>query len=135
MKIKMSSWHYKWIANRWDEEPQSLCWYFWKIVISIFLMFCGAVTIAVTVPFIISIITIPFWSWFFPGFYIATAFSVLSFLIWVAAGITASYMYRTYLYESGLLIRSLPKEPGLVAQYLHAKHRKICPLLDYVRDE
>jgi hypothetical protein len=82
--------------------------------------------------FVLVTLTIPFWQWFFPEFGDGLA-SILSFLGWFAIGIFCSYQYRQYLYYSGGLTRKMPvhKEQGIVSLYIHAKHRKICPLLTY----
>ena len=132
MKIKQDSWHYKWIAKRWDVKPKALCWYFWKLILSIVLFTGMSVILAIGGTFLLVGLTIPFWQWFFPEFSDALA-SFLSFLMWLSIGGFFSYQYRQYLYDFGRLTRKIrvPTEPGIVSQYIHTKHRKVCPLLKY----
>lgn len=130
MQIKKDTWHYRWIAHMWDEKPKALCWYCQKLIISIFIWIGAAILAVIAGSFIGWVLTIPFWQWFFPNFGDGLL-SVLSLIGWLAIGALASYQYRQYLYDFGELTRSAPKEPGVVSQYVHAKHRKICPLLEY----
>lgn len=133
MKIRYSSWHYKYIAKRWKEHPRALCWYFWKIVISIVLWAVAGVLALIAGSFVLVTLAFPAWQWFFnydPDITIA------SFIFWLVIGVLASGFYRTWLYETGRLKRKphVYKEPGLVSQYIEAKHRKICPLLEYTNE-
>lgn len=132
MKLRKNSWHYKWIASKWDERPQALCWYFWKLVLTmIWWAMVGAFGAALASG-ALWFLTIPFWQWFFPD-WSDTVASIFSLMIWVAIGSVILYHYREYLYYTDQLKQKIRpyKEPGIVNQYLHAKHRKICPLLDY----
>lgn len=135
MIIRSESWHYKWIASKWDYRPASLCWYFWKVVLSIILQSLAGVAIFILGCLIIVMLTSPFWQWFVNG--IPLEVSILAFLTWFAIGVTMNRVYRRYLYDSKQLKRKRPvyKEPSLVSQYLHAQHRKICPLLEYEYDQ
>lgn len=135
MEIRGSSWHYKYVAKRWTHDPKALCWYFWKIVLSIFLMaVLGVLSVVVGIGAIIAIL-FPIWVWFFPHYPVDTP--TVATILWLFIGGFSSYTYRQNLYETGRLKRKVKvhKEPGLMSQYLHAKHRKICPLLEYKRGE
>ena len=134
MIIKGSSWHYKYIAHRWDSDPNGLCWYFWKIIISMLLIAAistGGVLLALGA---VWFVLFPIWQWFFdytPKMQAGVA------LLWFVIGVAVAARYRMYLYDTDVLQRKkkVYKEPGLVSQYLHAKHRKVCPRLKYKRSE
>lgn len=131
MIIDKYSWHYRWCAKHWDSDPKALCWYFWKIVITIIGMFVYGVFMFLLGTLVTVLLTIPFWQWFVNG--IDMVFSVLAFLIWFGIGVTANRIYRTYLYDTGQIKRKEKpyREPSLISQYLDAQHRKVCPLLEY----
>ncbi len=129
MKIKYDSWHYKWIAKRWDEYPKALCWYFWKIVISIFLIaVIGVATILAAVGILIAIFY-PIWQFW----HYESGVWLISMCVWGLISGFSLYWHRQWLYSSGKLVkkRKVYKEPGLTQQYMSAAHRKVCPLLDY----
>ncbi len=134
MKISKDVWHYKWVASKWDYRPSALCWYFWKLVLTMIWWTVIGVLGTLLGMFAIVVLTIPFWQWLIPDFG-DLVMSVVSALMWIAIGSVILYHYREYLYESGQLKQKIRpyKEPGIVSQYIHAKHRKICPLLEYER--
>ena len=76
----------------------------------------------------------PIWQWFLNY---TPEMQVGVMILWSVIGVAVFAKYRIYLYDTGVLKRKtrVYKEPGLVSQYLHAKHRKVCPLLDYKRGE
>lgn len=130
MKIYTDSWHYKYVASKWTTNPEALCWYFWKIVLTMLVFTAlgiGACVVAIAALFFL---TFPLWQWFFDY---DLDMMVGVFLLWFFVGAVVFAKYRIYLYDSGQLKRKVKvyKEPGLVSEYLHAKHRKVCPLLTY----
>lgn len=129
MKIKTDSWHYKYIAKRWDQKPKALCWYFWKLIISVFAgAILGIIATGVAIG-ALTILTYPIWQiWLWDSTVIP-----LSLIFWGVIGICSSCLYRQWLYETGQIKRKIReyKEPGIVAKYMSAKHRKVCPLLNY----
>ena len=135
MKIRTTAWHYKWVARYWDSHPKALCWYFWKVIISIIGRIGQGGLILLAACIALVIITYPVWHWFASDWHETPM--VLSFFVWTMAGYVALKAYRSHLYHSGQLIPPKPKprkEPGLLAQFLTAKHRKVCPLLEYTDD-
>ena len=132
MKISKDVWHYRWVASKWDYRPLALCWYFWKLVLTMIWWAMAGVFGAAVVSAALWFLTIPFWQWFFPNFSDLMA-SIFSATMWIAIGSVILYHYREYLHDSGQLKHKIRpyKEPGIVSQYIHAKHRKICPLLEY----
>ena len=131
MIIDRNSWHYRWFAERWDHRPRSLCWYFWKVVISILAGVAYVILCTMLAALVTFILSVPFSQWFLND--IPIGLSVISFLMWFGIGVAANRIYRNYLYDTGQLKRKekVYKEPSLITAYLDAKHRKICPLLEY----
>ncbi len=129
MRIRYESWHYRFIAKSWDNEPRSLCAYFWKIVISILIGITGSVVALFMSWYLLKALSYPFLQ-----HWMSTGYALVSFPLWLAIGIVASYNYRQWLYTTTRLERpdkppSTP--PGLVQSFLVAKYRRICPLLEY----
>jgi len=139
MQIKKDSWHWKYIAKRWDRYPASLCSYFWKIVLNILAWIGGSVLLSIVAAFVLSIVSFPLWQFFldFGEFNVAALF--LASGLYTAALFLIPFKYRIYLYETGQLTRKIKprrvrvpeREPGLFSQFIHAQHRKVCPLLEY----
>lgn len=135
MNISKSSWHYR-LLNALDFikwRNQSLCGYFWKVV--------GTITIG---PFMASsllwIATMPLW-WIFTD-------APLFPLVFVIGGLeifALSYVLAMLVVDrhdeeiiAGTRERPVyqpPREPSLFAAWLKAKHRKVCPLIDFVAEE
>jgi len=133
MKIKRSSWHYRYLSNfgvvenSWQAE--NLCKYFWKTV-----FFCTVIpTIAVLLAIFASI---PFWIYLV---LLDADWWVLSALAGIADIIVLGFLwqqYRDYLRKVGKLAPKkskpyVPKEPSLFVQWLKAKKQKICPIIEF----
>lgn len=128
LTINRNSWHYKYFGRQWDRNPRSLCWYFWKVVLTIFwniIQITFAAIFSLMVLYVLVLPLVQLWHSYDGGAYAA------AFILWALIGWFAIYNYRDYLYYSGKLARPQPKPPGIVAEYVHAKHHKICPLLKY----
>ncbi len=127
MNVYCDSWHYRWIARRWDTLPANLCWYFWKLIFTMIgrLAQAAIIVLIVVIGFVVLVIPI-FVAAPMPVAFLASA-------IWLIIGASALYHYRQHLYRIGRLTRKSKeyKEPNLLSEYIHAKHRKICPLIDY----
>jgi len=157
MKISKNSWHYrfnKFLAgdgnySRWHGETKTLCGYFWKTVLKISLLpFMAA--LVYTLSFKLGKL---FWLEVLYGFTNEQmkAYTLSGWeLVWVpafglliiAVALTIiiavpSYIgYRRDIHrEKKRLRRSLNNEPepkpNIAVEYIKAKKRKICPLLDY----
>jgi len=113
MKINRRSWHYRFIAIFCDQDPQSLCTYFWSFVWSIFL---GALSIFSIV------ILAPVW--------IPIALIVLGFQ-------TLFKWHNNKMYnklnreEYDKWKNPPPKEQNFVFAYFGAVKRRVCPLIEY----
>lgn len=130
MIVNVNSWHYKWASKIWDKNPKSLCSYFWKVVFTFTFMGCLSLAAVVFGLVGLMIIFYPILQIWFTDLGVA----IVSFLFWAFAGFAVSYQYREYLRHSGKVLPKLVVEHGLVHQYLDAKHRKVCPLIEY-KDE
>lgn len=133
MKVSKKSWHYRMIGHfpwciRDRFYPVSLCNYFWTVVWTF--VFCiGIVPIAaamliVSAGFAAWIVLYPilqFWISWYPEFGIFSGIVdtvlLLGFWCW----------YRKEFVDED----KCSEVAGLVGQYIEAKHRKICPLLDF----
>lgn len=131
MKIRTSSWHYRHIASTWEELPQALCWYFWKVVLTMLAMAAIGILMTTIVVFIVVMLTFPIWQFFINY---EPQFQFSSGGIWLLVGGIILYNVRQWEYDTLRLKHPEPKPPGLVSSYIHAKHRKICPLLDYTNE-
>lgn len=134
MKIRKDSWHYKYVAKKWDRYPKALCWYFWKVMLSLFLYFWIAMAALGGIAITLFILATPIWVWFqgSEGLF----FPIVSSAMWIGIGAISLNGVRKWEYESGRLERKPPKvkeekDPGLLSQYIHSVHRKVCPLLEY----
>lgn len=118
MKIKRSSWHYK-ISNLgtdFERSDDNLCCYFWRLVGK--LIFLLAATI----------IFCAFSYAYFTDICLISNTIFLFFLLSVIIfPILAIYFIRKKLGKS-------PEMPygNIVTEYLTAKKRKVCPLIDYI---
>jgi len=131
MEVRRDSWHYHWIASKWNNYPKALCWYFWKIMFSVVLWAFGFFVLTVCALFLLRILILPFSHWF--GYFEYTMVDqVIAFVMWAGIGGFVSYQYRDWLVYDGVLPERVRKPPGLVVQWLDAKHRKVCPLIEYV---
>jgi len=134
MNISKKSWHYR-ILNFLDfiGSHESLCKYFWKVVV--------VLVIAPPLALIfLLVVTIPL-HWSFdpnPGA-IAVAILVGSIEIFILALALTSIIQDRYRDERWAGTRPYPtetpyvrKEPSLFRAWITAQHRKVCPLIDFV---
>ena len=132
MKVSKKSWHYRmlsyfpWEINSW--RTYSLCKYFWLVVWTFF--FClivvpiGVVVMLAAVAITLAILLAPILQFFIvtpPGIAILGGIvdGILLTLLWCE--------YRKRYVNSDMCSETA----SIVAQYVSAKHRKVCPLLDF----
>jgi len=136
MKISKKSWHYRLlkrigaIENSWERE--NLCKYFWKTVFF-------AVIVPPIFTIVAGILLMPFWWWLVMTEVDAVVLPALIGMIDI--GILSGFWakYRDHLRDIGKLPKkvykpTVYKEPSLFNKWLHAKHRQICPYLEFVDD-
>ena len=136
MNISKSTWHYRLLSkmdmlNNYGTE--SLCPYFWKMVFA-------TIIAPVILLGLLFLTTIPLW-WSFSGVPVSLAiiigvaeivglFSLLVALVRdryeeeIRAGTRQEPVVRVYT----------SKPPSLFRLWLKAKHRQVCPLIDFVDD-
>jgi len=132
MKISINSWHYRYIGRHWDLNPNNLCSYFWKTVFSIVAWALGFVFGSIVAVGAAIILAYPIWQFFFG---INDAGIILSTCAWLGVWFATQYHYRQYLLRTGKVVEDYTvREPGLTRQYLAAKKRKVCPLIEYTYD-
>jgi hypothetical protein len=151
MKISRSSWHYRITDKVFDWPATNLCLYFWQVVWSLValpafgIMVCGVCLLALTV------LLFPFYAWATPlGFVDYMLLSFLSLGLNGAILISFWISYRndfrwgdldtTSVWNKNLLSESAPKprkvkEPNIALEFLKAKHRQVCPHLDFTSEE
>ncbi len=142
MEISRKSWHYRMTAWCWDHfgktPSNSLCGYFWQMVSSPFVVIGMYAAILVVVLVMLS------WSLYLSGAYLCNflhwihvlpdSFDMVPGVInWrhfvvsllITAGIVAKVVYSVYKQENP------NKEPNVVFEFIKAKKRKICPLIEF----
>ncbi len=133
MKISKKSWHYRmlsffpWKVNEyWG--PYSLCGYFWLVVWTFF--FClivvpvGIAMVVGAAAFVGLFIFYPILQiWLGTEPFIAAVSAIIDtfLLVWLWCWYRKKYVGSEMCNETA----------SLVGQYMHAKHRKVCPLLDF----
>ena len=132
MKVSKTSWHYRmlsyfpWKINNWT--TYSLCGYFWLVTWTFF--FClvvvpiGVVAALGAVFVTLSVTLAPILQFFIevpPGLAIFGGLvdGILLTSLWC--------WYRKHYVDSDMCTETA----SLVGQYISAKHRKVCPLLDF----
>jgi len=138
MIINKKSWHF-WLLKKLNFYPaESLCAYFWQVMLAICLtiatLFIGS--LLALVAFMVCIIPI------FAS--VPPDIAILGMVVWLVFGAVAVLYFKeaqlngrtdSILYKE---IHILPKredkpkkEPGLFRQYLKALHTKVCPMLEF----
>jgi hypothetical protein len=132
MKISKKSWHYRmlnhfpWKIRNW--ETYSLCGYFWLTIWTF--VFCLVVVPVCAVALVGAVLTVgmvilsPILQFFFEIPSPVVIFGgfvdgVLLVILWC--------WYRKHYVNSDMCSETA----SLVGQYISAKHRKVCPLLDF----
>lgn len=134
MKVKTGSWHYKLIDHMDWFHPRSLCSYFWKTVLAMILAPVRAITVIFVVVSMAVVATSPFWWWatdIFDWFVMAIIVGALEVaaLIYVLIEVVHERHYDEI--QEGTRERKQHKQPSLLAAWISAKHRKICPFIEF----
>jgi hypothetical protein len=126
VKVRKTSWHYrlwKWGRENEQARPRDLCRYFWHIALvkillpGVALGFCilGVVSLGIVI-------------WNHP-------WETLGMVAFAAA--VAALGMGLYLYQKSQNAKvaervepKAPKEPGPLREYLAARKRKVCPLIE-----
>lgn len=148
MKINTKSWHYK-IATWGDEDaPRTLCPYFWKVVfklaVAAFMVIAAFAGIFGVGEILMSLI-LPSLGFAASGIIAGIANVVVGTIAWagffgtvfvVGYGCVKLKNYRDNARVEKRMARinaglSPDKDPNLVTEFLKAKHRKVCPFLEF----
>jgi hypothetical protein len=130
MKIKKSSWHYRMhrmFNGGFGPGYKSLCTYFWGTVGTTLLV---GVALPVSSVIILGLMLAPFVYLFTGNLEIIGAVVAGSFLDIIA--LFGFWAWYRHTHPSTKL--RVEKEPSLVVEYLKAKKRKVCPLIEYTND-
>jgi len=127
MKINTSSWHYRLINFTDLDIPNNLCAYCWK-VIGAALLCLGAI---VVMPIGVAVFLLPFWWWLAVDPLAVVIASLIGIAEIIGLSILLKEVVQTRRWEEVLAGTREEPTPTLFGEWLRAKHRKICPLLDF----
>lgn len=131
MKIDTNSWHYKYVAVFWDHKPTNLCWYFWKVVLTLAMLLAGGSLAVLGALVTAGYLTFPVWQFYYDGYLFDVA--ILSSIAWL----TATYVVIATLRNRRIAFyrRNTPpqelKPGGLLRSYWRAVKDKVCPFIEY----
>lgn len=134
MEISKSSWHYRLINSTIGKPSNSLCLYFWSLIISLLMRILVAFIFVTWV--LMMLITI---SPILIGYNDEYLFLyILGILPWVVTLlILGDYLHEKFpqVREKHFLKKNrreqLEKEPHIVVEYVKAIKNKVCPILDF----
>lgn len=134
MKIKRTSWHYRLLDFFSMQVPGNLCTYFWKVF---FTGVLGALIFFVAIPCVIFTAVSPFVLGVL-YFLVGSAPGSIIMIIGTAAIIVAAVfgfifggVWSVEWVKDHPVSFSKAGEPSVVVEYIKAKHRKICPILEF----
>ena len=141
MKIKQSSWHYRLLEAFSRYPSRSLCGYFWQVVSTLLLY------VPVTILFIGALVGIlgfmflmPIFSFF--GIFDISSGGYIGLLLWafvLFAYLEEKYSVITNLHEKwedrSIRKEYKEKDPNIFFEWLKAKKSKVCPMLEFVRED
>lgn len=141
MKVSTTSWHYRlWRFGRENprSRPRDLCRYFWHIMLVKILIPTTVAGFALT-----GIVLLGLAIWNAP---VTAAIVIASILLAIAAIVGLVVFVRRAVKRDGervaerrrrifLGLEEEVKEPGLFWQWLIARKRKVCPLIEVVEED
>lgn len=143
MKIKKNSWHarfYGWANN--GQYPKSLCSYFWNIIGAIFLFPLWIIPHAANPDNNLDKkiaeggtgLLLMFSNFFVGMILLAPSLGTEVWWIWLVANIVVPTVgFCAFLIIAGVCgLLDMVSGPNLVSNYIKAKKRKICPLIEFV---
>lgn len=138
MNVNRSVWHFR-LLNMLDmlsEGPETLCKYFWKVV------FAATVTPVLTLG-ALWVATLPLW-WSFVGSNALVGFAIIVAMLDIAALSLVLINMILLRHDNEIMAGTreapvkkvkVPKTPSLFSQWLKAKHRQVCPIIEFVNDK
>lgn len=148
MIINANSWHCRFHDLFWNNRPKSLCPYFWRIVLTIFLFIVGGIgALCVCLGAGITVVDIAGYMDYLNSYSIYTSAPIAIIIGAVSIAILSSIIvfankiskrisqwkyerdYKKYLH--GLEELKEPKQPGLLKSFIKAHKEKFCPTLEF----
>lgn len=152
MKVNKNSWHYKALKNptlgvggvySWDIS-KSLCVYFWQVLGMILVKIFALLVI---LPFLVGcLVVLPLTSllgWINTGVIVQQDLGFIALFVEGVALVLASFMFGVNklkdIYKSRENGRDeealVDKEPSLLVEYIKAKKKKLCPIIEFVGEK
>lgn len=132
MKVSRNSWHYRlWKYGRepYGGEPRDLCRYFWHILLMKILV--PIVVIGLVITGIVAIL-VSVWNHPLDA---AIVVGIALGLVVLLVAVGYFHQRREDREEERRNSGAPRKEPGLARQYLAARKRKLCPLIEVVDEK
>ena len=125
MKLKRSSWLYRWAFSMSAIKPRqvSLCSLFWRVVLFTPIawgLLIGAIGVVLVMLFVMPTIQLGWW-----GFLLTPS---ILLALWLAVWLFIRI--NTLMYRASLGV----KEDGLLLSYIKAKKARWCPIITVERD-
>lgn len=132
MKVKTSSWHYRlWRAGRESSrsQPRDLCRYFWHLFLVKILLPLALVGFALLG---LGALALAIWGNPAETGIIIGGLALIVIVVLAVALAGRKYSQRPMKSKKKVEVE---KEPSVLLQYLSARKRKLCPLIEVVREE
>lgn len=119
MKISQQSWHYRFLDKLECNIPDDLCTYFWKVV---FFMVCIVAAAVMAVVAAVSMLS--------PILALFLDYEFLEQIKYAGAFIDVLILVIVWLVYRDATKHN--RQPSLVGEWISAKKRGICPLIEFV---
>lgn len=125
MKISTKSWHYRLLYFMWDDVRNTLCGYFWQLILT-------SIVLAVATTGIGFIL----YSLIFGLFrsHDSSLFQT-SVIIWVAIICIAAFWIIMHFIEQMRDRKPSIGKPSLLSSYIGSIKKKICPVIEFDEEE
>ena len=123
IKVSKKSWHY-WVAkvpNGGDIPSNSLCIYFWQIIIGLIMLAFGVAAAC----FAAFLLLTPVLMFFFPHEEILNMGLLMCYIYLIVIAVLLSRKVKS----------KVAYQDNLFFKYVAAKKKRICPILDFVEDK
>lgn len=132
MKVSTNSWHYRFIRGMGFYPPGNLCAYFWKVVWCCAISASGVVAATVLVALYAYCVEFALISLIMQllGYPAGDLFVTFVGCVFMAIPI-CGFSFHIYVTWADKQPAKPYRPPSLLSEYVSAKHRKICPLLDF----
>jgi hypothetical protein len=136
MVINKSAWHYKLTkltVGRYVDISESLCGYFWQVVLCLYTTFL-VLPIMILGGWVIISGDVLLDDFSGVALYVMTALSVNGILLWsCVSGVIVVFIMAIVEYFNRKQKHN--HEPSLVKEYIKSKKQKICPIIEFKDNE